>query len=66
MNIFKWSESNIQKMDWIDVGALKVTVAAIILLIAKLWSPLLALEWYWYLIIALIALTRLFYTIFKK
>jgi len=33
---------------------LKLCVAAFILVIAELWSPILSLEWYWYGIIFIV------------
>ncbi len=36
------------------------------LMIAKLWEPILYLDWYWYLIIALLASTKPLITFFKQ
>ena len=43
---------------WLDVGLIKIAVFAAALCLAKLWQPLLRLDWYWYLIIALAAVVR--------
>lgn len=32
---------------------MKICVAALTLMIAKLWPPILSLNWYWYLLIAI-------------
>jgi hypothetical protein len=58
MPLFEWMNSRIQKCVWYDIGFVKLSVAAFILMIAKLWAPLLSLEWYWYLIIGVIAAIR--------
>ena len=51
MNFTKWANNKIGKLTWIDIGLTKLSVAAFVLLIAKLWSPLLSLDWYWYALI---------------
>lgn len=38
-----------------EVALIKLSVFAITLMIAKLWDPILSLDWYWYLIISLVA-----------
>ena len=43
------------KADYIEIGFIKTSTMAFALLIAKLWSPLLSLDWYWYLIIGIVA-----------
>ena len=55
MNIFAFANSIIKKCDWLDIGLLKLSVAAAILLVAKLWPPLLSLDWYWYAIVLVLA-----------
>jgi len=42
-----WNE-RIKNLDWMDIGLIKIAVAAFFLMLAKLWAPLLSLEWYWY------------------
>lgn len=61
----KWLNSKVKKMNWFDIKMIKWSVAAFILLIAKLWPPLLSLNWYWYLIIGVVAMIRPLYTMFK-
>ncbi len=48
MNFFEWANKKIGKLTWIDMGLTKLSVAAFVLMIAKLWTPLLSLDWYWY------------------
>ena len=55
MSLYTWTDSKIKNMKTIDIQLVKLTTAAFILMIAKLWQPILSLEWYWYLIIAVLA-----------
>jgi hypothetical protein len=48
MNFFEWINKKIGKLTWIDIGLTKLSVAAFVLMIAKLWTPLLSLDWRWY------------------
>lgn len=41
-----------------DVQLIKLSVAAVILMIARLWPPLLGLDWYWYAVIGVLAAIR--------
>ena len=53
------------KADWIDVGFIKIAVFAATLLFAKLWDPLLSFDWYWYLIISVVAVIKPVITWYK-
>ena len=55
-----------KKFEWFDISLVKLSTAAFILMVAKLWSGILALEWYWYLIIAVIVAIRPFTQMLKK
>ena len=46
------------KADYIEIGFIKTSTMAFTLLIAKLGSPILSLDWYWYLIIGIIAIYK--------
>ena len=48
MSIFDWANDRIRRLTWVDLGLTKFAVAAFALMVAKLWPPLLSLEWYWY------------------
>jgi len=50
-----WADGKVQKLGWIDMGLVKLSVFAFALMIAKLWEPILSLEWYWYGIIFIAA-----------
>ncbi len=55
MCCWKWMEKSIKKLRWFDISMIKLSTAAFILMVAKLWRPLLSLVWYWYLLIAIVA-----------
>ena len=61
----KWLNEKVKKMDGMDISLTKITVFAFALMIAKLWSPILGLEWYWYGIIFVIAGIRPMTKVFK-
>ena len=65
MNPIKFWDEKIKKMNTIDVGLIKLAVAGFTLMLAKLWSPLLSLEWYWYGIIFLLAGITVMYKTLK-
>ena len=43
------------KADYLEVLLAETSAMAFALLFAKWWSPLLSLDWYWYLIIGIAA-----------
>lgn len=55
MSLNSFYSSKIKKMNWCDMGFVKLSAMAFALMVAKLWVPLLALEWYWYGLIFVIA-----------
>ena len=57
---------NIKKCVWYDISLVKLSTAAFILMVAKLWAPILSLDWYWYLIIGVIAALRPMMIMFGK
>ncbi|MBT5021283.1 hypothetical protein HOK51_02320 [Candidatus Woesearchaeota archaeon] len=63
---FKWIEKKIKNLKWYDISLIKLSTAAFILFIAKLWSGLLYLNWYWYLIIGILAAIMPCYRLFTK
>jgi hypothetical protein len=66
MNLWKWATERTKKMDVWDIGFVKIFSFVGGLLIAKLWKPILSLDWYWYLVIFLLALIKPMYGFFKK
>jgi len=55
MTLVTLPDSKIKKLNWVDMQFIKLSVAGCILMIAKLWEPLLSLDWYWYAIIFVLA-----------
>jgi hypothetical protein len=53
------------KADWIDVALIKIAVIAAALLLAKLWSPILSLDWYWYLLVWILTAIRPLNTFYR-
>lgn len=55
MSFKNWTDSKIKKFSWEDIQLIKLSVAGFVLMIAKLWTPLLSLDWYWYALIFVLA-----------
>jgi len=55
----------IQKFKVCDIALIKLGVFAFALMVAKLWSEILSLDWYWYLVIWAIAAIKPMITMFK-
>ena len=51
---------------YIDIRLMGLVGLALGLIIAKRWSPILHLDWYWYLIIALLAAIKPIMTFWKQ
>jgi len=58
MAFIKWADKKVKKLDFFDVKLLKLQALAVGLLIAKLWPPLLSLDWQAYLLIAIFVSIR--------
>ncbi len=61
-----WSDSRIKNLDSWDMALTKIGVAAFILAVAKLWTPLLSLDWYWYALVFVLAALKPFLKFFGK
>ncbi len=66
MSLKKWGDAKIKKLRCWDVQLIKIASAAFILMIAKLWQPILSLEWHWYLIIFILAAIKPCLKVFSK
>jgi hypothetical protein len=51
---------------YIDIRLAGLVGLAFGLMIAKLWEPILYLDWYWYLVIALLSSIKPMMTFFKQ
>jgi hypothetical protein len=56
--LMKWYNSKVKKLKWCDISLIKLSTFAFALMLAKLWPAILNLDWYWYLIIALLAAVK--------
>ncbi len=66
MSLITYWNKRIKTLDWADIGLIKLAVASFILMLAKLWKPLISLYWYWYGLIFLLALIKPFYKTYLK
>ncbi|MFH1229070.1 MAG: hypothetical protein V1678_01435 [Candidatus Aenigmatarchaeota archaeon] len=55
MNFNSWISAKVKKLNWTDFSLIKLSVAGFVLAIAKLWGPILSLDWYWYVVIFILA-----------
>ena len=65
MGFNKLYNSKVKKMNWFDIGLIKLSTFAFALMIAKLWIPILNLNWYWYAIIFILAAIKPLIKAFK-
>ena len=66
MGLTTWTDSKVKKLRWIDIKLIQLYVAAFVLMLAKLWKPLLSLDWYWYALIAVLAIIIPVYKMFRR
>ena len=66
MGFERWLNSRVKNLHWTDMSLTKISVAAFILMVAKLWNPILSLDWYWYAAIFVLAVIKPMYKVFKK
>ena len=62
---FEWANQKISKLKYNDMQLIKIAVAGFVLMIAKLWPTILALDWYWYLAIMIVAMIKPMYKVFS-
>lgn len=66
MSYKTWIDSLAKKLTGFDIAWIKLSSIAFALLIAKLWEPILNLEWYWYSIICVLAAIKPLHSIYFK
>jgi len=66
MGFNQWLNKRVKNLHWTDISLVKLAVAGFVLMVAKLWSPILSLDWYWYGIIFVIAAIRPMCKVFCK
>ncbi|WP_292470647.1 hypothetical protein [Methanolobus sp.] len=65
MSFNSWANSILKKTTWVDMALIKISAAAFALMVAKLWEPLLRLDWYWYAFIFVLAAIKPAYKALK-
>ena len=63
---FEWINEKVKKLTCVDIGITKLCVFPFALMLAKLWSPILSLEWYYYGIVFAVTYLYLIMKIFGK
>ena len=58
MSLIKWMDSKVKKFKGIDISLIKITTAAIVLLIAKYWPVLISFDAWVYIVVAVLAAIR--------
>ncbi len=53
--ISDWANPKIKKLSWKDIGLIKLSVMAFALMIASIWPSIVNVDWYWYLVLMLLA-----------
>ncbi|MFC1663974.1 hypothetical protein ACFL0A_02570 [Patescibacteria group bacterium] len=66
MSLFTWANKRIQLLTWFDLKLVGLSYLLIGLLLAKWMPSLLDINVWWYIIIAALGLTRVFYVIYFK
>jgi hypothetical protein len=66
MSFGAWADSKVKNLIWVDVKLTQLSAVGIALMIAKLWQPLLSLDWYWYAVISILAAIKPVYNALKK
>ena len=66
MSFGAWVNSKAKNLSWLDVKLTQLSAVGAALMIAKLWAPLLSLDWYWYAVIFVVAAIKPAYNVFKK
>lgn len=66
MSVFDYANKGIRKMNVVDMSLTKLAVFAFALMLAKIWDPILSLDWYFYAIIWVVAAIVPLYNFFKK
>jgi len=66
MSFGTWADSKVKTMSWVDLKLSQLSAAIFFLMIAKLWEPLLSLDWYWYAVIAVLVAVKPAYKALRK
>ena len=64
MGFWKWADKKAERMDALDTGLVKISVFFLALMLAKLYSPLLSLDWQVYAVVFVLAAIKPTYDVF--
>ena len=64
--MFEYFNKAIKKYTWRQIACIKLSVLFFTLMIAKLWPGILGLDWYVYMILAIIFMIRPMIMLLKK
>jgi hypothetical protein len=65
MGFVEWANEKGKNLDIWDIGLTKFTVLFATLLIVKVWPAVVSLDWYWYLVAAVVVAIRPMYRFFS-
>ena len=65
-DLVKWMNAKTKKLDWMDMASTKIAVMGFMLTVAKLWTPILSLDWYWYALIWIVFAIKPLMAFFSK
>ena len=63
--MYSWANKQLKKYDLVDIKLIQIAAFVFALLVAKFWSQILSLDWYWYVLVIVIALIRPMMKLFK-
>ena len=66
MDLFKFWEKKMKTLKPCDMFFIKTASFVAGLLVAKLWVPILSLDWYWYAVIMIVAMIKPVNSMFFK
>ncbi len=58
MDFKKWADARVGNLNFADIQLTKISMFAFTLMVAKLWEPILSLEWYWYALVFVLTVAR--------
>lgn len=66
MSFFQWLNSNVQKMNWVDMSFVKLALVAFAFMLVSIWPQIADVPWYWYLIIWIVLAIKPMVKVFSK
>lgn len=66
MKVVNWIEQRMQTLKWYDISLTKLSTFFFVLMLAKLWQPILSMNWQTYLVLALVFAIRPLYQFYLR